>query len=60
MKIKMIQFSDLIKFYLCQNQMQKMYIPDLYMIITFYSISLLQYNDFECVCHHEKRKYYNI
>lgn len=25
MKIKMIQFSDLIKFYLCQNQMQKMY-----------------------------------
>lgn len=25
-------------------------IPDLYMIITFYSISLLQYNDFECVC----------
>lgn len=35
-------------------------IPDLYMIITFYSISLLQYNDFECVCHHQKRKYYNI
>lgn len=25
MEIKMIQFSDLIKFYLCQNQMQKIY-----------------------------------